>query len=199
MIIEDIAKKYFYPGTRGYNIQKNYYVKYRDLFSRFLHLEFDDFLNQILLNVSTIKFSDDIKNIEAYIIGTIKIQCRVQIDKAIKEKNRANLQLSVPDEETEDEHSSNSNIPTSGPNQEIDVDTQELFRAINLFKLTLKSSENDVLNSLIESVSRKEIAERLKINLNTLDTQIRRLRIKFLTYLEDQGYSFEIFKRFKND
>ena len=196
---DEIASKYFYPGTRGHNILRNYYTKYRDLFVKTLHYEFDDFLNQILLNVASINFSDDIRNPEAYITGTIKIQCRVQLDKAIKEKNRAKSHLPIPEEETEYGQSSSQNLQAVTSNPHDKMETKEIFSVVNLFKLTLKSAEVEVLNSLIDEIPRKEIAEKLQVNLNTLDTQIRRLRIKFLAYLEDCGYSYGMFNRFRNN
>ena len=65
MTLKEIQINYFSINTRGYKILKNFYLKYHDLFIKTIHPEFNDFLNQILLNVSKIKFSEDIINAEA--------------------------------------------------------------------------------------------------------------------------------------
>ena len=194
---EEIARNYFYPGTRGYKMLRVYYTKYQDLFSRTLHHEFEEFLNQILLNVSSINFSDEIKNFEAYIIGTLKIQCRVQLDLALKLKNRTASDPEAGNKETEEEESFYEKIPSSNPGPHESLESQEIFQAVNVFKLTLKSAEVELLNFLIDGAARKEIAEKQQINLNTLDTQIRRLRIKFLEHLKNRGYSFGMFSKFE--
>ena len=196
MKTEEIAQKYFYPGTRGYNILRRYYVKYQDLFIKTLFSEFDEFLNQVLVSVSSINFSDEIKNIEAYIIGTIKIQCRVQLDKSIKEKNKINLNLLTTEDENEDEIITSTSLKSPNPDPAEEVHSQEVFNAVNRFKLTIREPELIVLNSLIDEIPRKELSEKMQINLNTLDTQIRRLRIKFQTYMENEGHSLASFKRF---
>ena len=187
---EEIARNYFYPGTRGYKMLRVYYTKYQDLFSRTLHHEFEEFLNQILLNVSSINFSEEIKNVEAYMIGTLKIQCRVQLDQALKIKNRIGSQSETGNSETEEKESFYEKIPSSNPGPQESLEGQEIFTAVNVFKLTLKSNEVDMLNFLIDGTQRIEIAEKQKMNLNTVDTQIRRLRIKFLEYLKSSGYTF---------
>lgn len=199
MSIEELSEKYFVPGTRGYKMLRAYYAKYYDLFSRTLHHEFDEFLNQILLNVSTIKFSDRIKNLEAYIIGTIKIQCRVQLDRALKIKRRTSLYPEEKNHETEGEELFYEKTPSSNPGPHETLESQEIFQSVNVFKLTLKSNEVDLLNFLIDGITRKEIAERNQININNVDTQIRRLRIKLLGYLKNCGYSFERFSRFESN
>jgi DNA-binding CsgD family transcriptional regulator len=193
---EEIASRYFYPGTRGHIILRNYYAKYRELFVRTLHHEFEEFLNQILLNVASINFSGEIENLEAYIMGTIKIQCRVQLDRALKLKSRMFKEPESTKEKSEEEESFHEKTPSANPDPQEELEGGELFRAVNIFKLTLKSSEVDLLNSLIDGVPRKEIAENHSLNLNTLDTQIRRLRVKFLEYLKNRGYSFEMFGKF---
>ena len=197
---EEISEKYFAPGTRGYKILRVYYTKYKDLFAKTLHHKFEEFLNQILLNVSSIEFSEEIENTEAYIIGALKIQCRVQLDQALKIKNRTGSHSESGNSETEEEESLYEKIPSSNPGPQETLGSQEIFTAMNVFKLTLKSNEVDLLNFLIDGISRIEIAEKQKMNLNTLDTQIRRLRIKFLDYLKGGGYTFpgRMFSKFKS-
>ena len=83
----ELHNTYFTPDTRGYKILRKFYAKYMDLFEKTSYTDFNDFLNQIYLNISRIDFNKEIQNKEAYTIGAIKIQCRVQLDKAIKYKN----------------------------------------------------------------------------------------------------------------
>jgi len=196
MLLEEITKIYFSEDTRGYNILSKYYFKYRDLFKITIHNEFSDFLNEILLNVSSIKFSDDIRNKEAYIIGTLKIQCRVQLDKALKQKNRIKI-VDLEKNEDKDTIPPIQNIlsENSGPDKLLEL--QEIFNTLQYFKATINSSEIELLNNLIDEVSRKKIAELKNVNMNTLDTQIRRLRLKFISYLKDSGHDFNIFKKYQ--
>jgi len=189
---EYIFNTYFKQNTRGYKILYFYFSKYRDLFERTIHLEFNEFLNQIFLNVSEIKFSEDIKNVEAYIIGTIKIQCRVQLDKALKIKSRKQREIESAENNDDEEKYFFENIPTKEPDPQNNVETGEMFTIINSFKLSLNLRERDIFNSLIDGISRKEIADKNKQNLNTIDTQIRRLRIKFSAFLKEKGYTFNV-------
>lgn len=192
---QEINKLFFSKGTTGYSIMKKFFLKYHDLFSKSEGLGFNDFLNQIFLNINSIKLSDDISNPEAYIVGAIKIQCRVQLDKAIKTKNIYNTKPnSQADEEQEDFL---QGFPTNEPGPEELFELQEMFNVISYFKLSLSTQEVRLLNFLIDGSSRMEIVEKTSSNLNTLDTNIRRLRIKLMEYLQDKGYSSETFKRIK--
>ena len=191
---EDIQKKYFNPGTKGYKILSYYYTHYRDLFVKTIHSEFDEFMHQIYLNVSGIRFSDEIKNAEAYIIGTIKIQCRVQLDLALKMKKMR--QIEINDKSDDNEVSVLENLPNKELDPHSKVESSEVFILINVFKLSLSKPERMLFNSLIDDIPRKKIAKKWDQNLNTVDTQIRRLRIKLLTFLKDKGYSFEMFSKY---
>ena len=196
MTPEEITKIYFSKGTRGHGILLNYYRKYEDLFIETIHTKFDDFLNQILLNVTKINFSVDIRNIEAYLIGTIKIQCRVQLDKAIKDKNRLKI-IKISNSDENDEENGISTIPSDENSPELELDAKSLFNSIQYFKSTIKPKEVNLLNNLIDEIPRKEIAEKSSINMNTLDTQIRRLRIKMVAFLRDAGFEFSSFDKYE--
>lgn len=191
---EEIQKVYFKPGTKGYKILSYYYTRYRDLFIKTIFSEFDEFINQIYLNVSGIRFSEEIKNPEAYIIGSIKIQCRVQLDLALKMKKRQ--QKETTGQSDNEEVSVLEDLPNKEQDPHSKVESSEIFNIINIFKLSLKESERYLFNSLIDDIPRKEIAKKGNQNLNTVDTQIRRLRIKLLSYLKDNGYSFEMFSKY---
>lgn len=193
---EDIFKTYFKPKTKGYKILYFYFCRYRDLFERTIYLEFNEFLNQIFLNISAIKFSEDIKNTEAYIIGSIKIQCRAQLDQAIKFKSRQQNEIAAIEKFDEEETSLLEKLPAIEPDPYNSLEVGEIFSLINFFKLSLKINERDILNLLIDGVSRNEIAELKNQNMNTIDTQIRRLRIKLAAFLKENGYTFDASGKF---
>ncbi len=193
---EEILQIYFKPGTKGHNILCFYYTRYRDLFEKTIYPELDEFKNQIYLNVSAIKFSDEIKNLEAYIIGTIKIQCRVQLDRALKMKNRQQKESDNPGKDEENDRNYLDNIAGKEPDPHNKIESDEIFNIVNTFKLSLKEWEKEILNSLIDEIPRIEIAEMKKQNLNTIDTQIRRLRIKLSSFLKENGYTFNISDRY---
>ena len=197
MNLDEINKKHFTFGTRGHKITSSFYNKYSDLFKKTLYLSFKDFSNQIFLNISGIDFSKNIKNIDAYIIGAIKIQCRVLLDKAIKSKKIIpESQLS----EFNNENSEDSLINNVAEDRKLNVlenlEGEELFNRINIFKIQLTHNEIKLLNYLIDERSRYEIADETNLNLNTLDTNIRRLRIKFSRFLKKSGYSSSLIDKY---
>ncbi len=194
MKLSELNRDFFTKGTRGYKIISNYYYKYQDLFERTIFTDLKDFINQIFLNVSGIDFSKEIKNPEAYIIGTIKIQCRVQLDKSIKLKNVIPESQLEKNEEEEEPLTLKIPVKESSPAELLDL--QEIFLHINIFKLQLKPKDIDLLNCLIDEKSRKEIADDLQLNFNTLDTHIRRLRIKMADYFKKLGYSSNTLDKF---
>lgn len=189
---EKILETYFKPGTKGYKILFFYFSRYRDLFRKTIHQEFNEFLNQIYLNISGVNPSEEIKNMEAYLIGALKIQCRVQLDLALKMKNKLQKEKENIEDKTGIENSALNNLPAEEPGPHARVESVEVFSIVNTFKLSLKDWERDILNSLIDEIPRKEIAEMKNQNLNTIDTQIRRLRIKLSSFLRENGYTFDI-------
>jgi DNA-binding CsgD family transcriptional regulator len=195
----ELNQKFFSTDTQGYKIIKWFYYKYRDLFQRTNFPQFKEFLHQVFLNISKINFSKEIQNEEAYVIGSIKIQCRVQLDQALKIKNRMVDKTSEVTHESTEDNSLVENLESNNPGPLETLEMQEVFQAINIFKLSLKAKELELFNSLIDNISRKDLSEKYQINLNTLDTQIRRLRIKLLTYLKNCGYSFKIFSKYGID
>ncbi|GAB4297724.1 MAG: hypothetical protein Kow0098_22240 [Ignavibacteriaceae bacterium] len=192
---EELKRNYFSPNTRGYSILYNFYFRYKHLFASTLYPEFEEFLHQVYLNISGIDYSKVRVNAEAYIIGSIKIQCRAQLDKSIRFKKHTGLEslkkYSEDDEPGEIEYQDNS----PGPHDILEA--QEIISLINLFKLSLNRNELKVFNSIIDAVPRQETAVRENLNINTLDTLIRRIRIKFFHFLKEKGYSLELFKRYE--
>lgn len=197
MNLTEINKKYFASGTRGYKIINFFYNKYSDLFKKTIYNDFGDFLNQIFLSISKIDFKKEIRNEEAYIIGTIKIQCRVLLDKAIKSKKIIPESQLKNSEYKENEESVITNYSTDNKDKLFEVmEGNEIFNQINIFKIQLKQDETRLLNYLIDEKTRYEIAEEINLNLNTLDTHIRRLRIKFSRFLKKSGYSARILDKY---
>ncbi|MEP0861686.1 MAG: sigma-70 family RNA polymerase sigma factor [Ignavibacterium sp.] len=196
---EEIQKKYFNPGTNGYKILHYYYNRYKDLFTNTIYPELDEFINQIYLNICNITLWEKIKNPKAYIIASIKIQCRVQLEHALKMKKRRQNEIKI---ETNTEEEDNSNYKISqiaAENTFSTVEADEIFNIVNLFKLSLKENEKLLFNLLIDNISRKDIAKMMNKNINTVDTQIRRLRIKFFSYLKKNGYFYEIFRKYSKE
>jgi hypothetical protein len=72
----------------------------------------------------------------------------------------------------------------------------ELMREINLFKTQLSQNDILILNSLIDEKSRSEIANTIHLNLNTVDTLIRRLRIRLTRHLKSQGFQSDLLDKF---
>lgn len=193
---EEIHKKYFVPHSKGYKILSYYFSRYRDLFVRTMFSELDEFINQIYLNISSISISNKIKNPDAYIIAAIKIQCRVQLDRALKLKKKQLNEIAIESESDDENKSVLNDGKIAGENTYHHAESNELLTIINMFKLSLKEQEKLLFNSLIDNISRNEIAQLMNKNLNTVDTHIRRLRIKFFSYLKKNGYLFEIFNKY---
>lgn len=196
---KELNKKYFAGKTRGYKILNRYYYKYSDLFRSTIYPDFNDFLNQIFLNVSGIDYSKDIQNLEAYIISSIKIQCRVQLDKALRSKKIIAENHLKKISSDEYEPSITEFIVSTNNNPHEILEGEEILNKINLFKLSLKKDDIDIINFLIDDKSRSEMVEMLNINLNTLDTKIRRIRMKFLAFLKKEGYKFKVFSKYEKN
>lgn len=196
MTPRELNKIYFSRNTRGYNIIYKFYHKYYDLFYSTCNISYNDFLNQIYLNISNIDFSKDIKNVEAYITASIKIQCRVQLDRSIKLKK-----IISESKLKKEENESNSILEINSERKEISpaeiLEGSEILQNISLFKFSLNSNEIELLNYLIDEKTRKEIVENTGMNINTLDTQIRRLRIKFYNFLKKLGYNLNSYSKYE--
>ena len=82
---ELLYKRYFNSGTRGYKLVKAFYNKYHDLLYKADYPDFNDFLNDIFLSISSINFSK-VQQEEHYVIRSVNLQCRHLLDKAIRKK-----------------------------------------------------------------------------------------------------------------
>ena len=195
---KELNTKYFSPNSRGYKIISKFYYKYYDLFVNTSCGTFTDFRNQIYLNLSSINFYGKINNLDAYIISAMKIQCRVQLDKAIKQKKI----IPVSKIKDDDNENSDSILETGSANSSSNpakvLEGDDIFNHINIFRLSLKPKEAELLNFLIDEKSRAEIAENTKMKMNTIDTNIRRLRLKLFNYLKKIGYNLNEFKNYES-
>lgn len=201
MKTEELHKQYFSVKTNGYKIINFFYRKYYDLFKNSIYPTFNDFLNEIFINTSKINFSKEIINEKAYILGSIKIQCRICLDKVIKLKSEEAESYLNYNKKEEDENifsiSSNEDAKILKPNEI--YEGVELFNLINNFKLSLKQQDIFLLNLLIDEIPRKEIALKMNINLNTLDTKIRRLRTKLYEFIKKAGFEYQYANKFLKD
>ena len=187
---------YFADGTRGFFIMRKFYVKYADLFHDREFPTFDDFRNQIFINLSDLDLSNVRKSKEAYCIGAIKIQCRELLEQAIDAKKRlseSDLKRNPDDPDRDLDKQPDETAPTPEKIQGGRV----LLREIALFRTQLRPLEKDVLNGLIDGDTRDELAHRLQLNMNTLDTHIRRIRLRLLKFLEKRGYDSLLAGRIK--
>jgi DNA-directed RNA polymerase specialized sigma24 family protein len=154
----------------------------------------NDVLHEVLLSLSKTNF-DNVLNIEHYIMRAIKLQCWSLLDKAIKKKAFIANNDGIFENEGLEKDPDRS--PHTGQNEQLqEIEGAELLVQISLFKQQLKENDVRLLNLLIDETERSEIAKLFGINLNTLDTNIRRLRIKAAEYLRGLGYIHEGINRF---
>jgi hypothetical protein len=163
-------ENYFIKDSRGYNFIRRFYERYQDELQTVAYNSFESLLNHISLIVNTIKFPKFTKNEEVYIIGLIKVQCRILIDQIIR--------LKSPGNENSSDKQSNNNAKT-----------RDVFKRINEFKLQLESKELTIFNSIIDEESKEELTEE-GINPDSYQGTVKKLQSRFITYLKDLGYNY---------
>lgn len=195
----DLNEKYFSANTRGFKILNRFYLKYHDLFAKTLFTEFEGFRNQIFLNISGIKFPDYLKNEEAYLIGALKIQCRVLLDKALRYKSeKSGDQLNNASQIINEEGISiTEQLSAALPVPHEIPEGEQVLNSINIFKLRLNYEEKELFNSMIDGKSSTEIISEKNPNTNNVDINISKLRIKFFTFLKENGLDYQMFKNFE--
>ena len=188
-----LHKKYLQQGTAGFAIIRKFHSRYADLLAKNSVMSIDDVLHEIFLSLSKTDLRD-VRNVEHYIMRAIKLQCWSLLDKAIRQKTVGGVLTAATDEKEEPvepvHHAADQN------NQLTELEGMDLLVQINLFKVRLSPHEVRLLNYLIDETERADIAAMLKMNLNTLDTNIRRLRIKLAEYLKNLGYVHTGMERF---
>lgn len=151
----------------------------------------DDLVHDILLSLSKTDLSS-VQNIDHYILRAVKLRCWAHLDKALRYKAlHTDIQL-----QTDEIHEERSGMIAEEEQQTRTVEGTELIGQVGLFKEQLPHQEMRLLNLLIDDADRTEIAEQLGLNINTLDTNIRRLRMRLAEFLKRQGYTYSILERF---
>ncbi|MFA5834461.1 MAG: hypothetical protein WDA22_13370 [Bacteroidota bacterium] len=188
-----LHRDFLQKGTDGYVIISRFYSRYADVLSRANFTDINDVVHEVFLSLSK---SDvrDVRDLEHYIMRAIKLQCWSLLDKAIKVK--AIGSKTEPIDRDEDQQKIHYNRTTNQAEQLTALEGNELLIQLSLFKLRLTMQELRLLNFLIDEADRSEIAKTTGMNLNTLDTNIRRLRIKLAEYLKSLGYTHSGLERF---
>lgn len=188
-----LHKKYLQQGTAGFAIIRKFHARYADLLAKNNVMSIDDVLHEIFLSLSKTDFNE-VRNVEHYIMRAIKLQCWSLLDKAIRQKTVGELRAVTNDEKEEPteqiQHAAHQNDQLS------ELEGMDLLVQIDLFKARLHPHEVRLLNCLIDETERSDIAAMLEMNLNTLDTNIRRLRMKLAEYLKGLGYIHSGIERF---
>jgi len=183
----DINEKYFSNNTRGYKFLNRFYLKYREFLTKTAGSEFEDFRNRIFFNISGIKLSGDWINEEACILGAMKIECRMLLDKAIKSKPETRLHKS--DQIIgEDGISISEPLTTPLPQPHEIPEGEEVFNMINLYKLRLKKGERDFLNNIIDEKIKTEIGGTGSMSVNPGE--------RFFSFLRENKLNYKMFKKY---
>ena len=186
---------YLQKGTAGYAIIGKFHSRYVDILAKINMTDINDVVHEVFLSFSKTDF-ENVRTIEHYVMRAIKLQCWSLLDKAIRQK--AIIANNDGMNDSDEKKKSYEQIPDVlyQNGQLTELEGTDLLVQINLFKVRLNSQEIRLLNLLIDETERSEIAARLEINLNTLDTNIRRLRIKLAEYLKSLGYVHQGLERF---
>lgn len=168
-----IYNKYFDKDSRGYNIIRKFHERYKDELQTIACNSFDSLLNKISVNINTVEIPKETGNEEAYIVGLIKVQCRMLIDRI--------SMLNTSNGSTDEEGSQ------TAPSKAKDV-----IKRITEFKLRLEPNELEIFNSLIDGETREELNEE-GVNTSSYDSRVKKLRSKLNSYLRELGYKYENF------
>ncbi len=190
-----LHKEYLLEGTAGYAVIRKFYLRYADILPQTSLYDVNDVVHEVFMSLSKTNFTQ-VQNIEHYVMRAIKLHCWSILDKAIKRKS---VIVSSVEKENKDgkEKKDERILPFTRPDESlIELEGMELLSQVNLFKTQLNSTEVRLLNLLIDETERGEIAKIFGFNLNTLDTNIRRLRMKLAEYLKSIGYTYKALNRF---
>ncbi len=179
---ESLYKEYLGQGTAGFVVVAKFHQRYADVLSLLSLESADDVLHEVFLSLSQSDWKN-IRNPKHYILRAVKLHCWSLLDKSLRQKKNSGR---MP----------NDAESAAGSVQPADVEGLELLVQINRFKSELEPNERQLLNFLIDDIDRKEAAEAMNLNMNTLDTKIRRLRIKLTEYLKGLGYRYPVLDKF---
>ena len=183
-----LHQKYLATGTAGHAIIRRFYSKYSDLLIKSTIADLDDVVHEVFVSLSRTNFSE-IQNVEHYVMRAIKLRCWSLLDKAIRLKAGGMERLN-PDEP------GGYDAQKSQPEHLTELEGMELLSQVNSFKSQLNPRDFTLLNLLIDGSERADIAKHLDLNLNTLDTSIRRLRIRLAEFLRGLGYTYKALEKF---
>lgn len=195
MDITTLHNVYLQKGTAGYAVIRNFYSRYADILAKTSLINIDDVVHEVFLSLSKTDF-ENVRNVEHYIMRAIKLQCWSLLDKAIRQKAIITDNDGMNDSDEKERNYKQIPTVTYQNGQLTELEGTDLLVQINLFKARLNSQEIRLLNFLIDEMDRSEIAGMMEINVNTLDTNIRRLRIKLAEYLKNLGYAHKGLERF---
>jgi DNA-directed RNA polymerase specialized sigma24 family protein len=172
---------------------QRFYSRYADVLARAHLIELNDAVHEVFASLAKTEFGQ-VRNTEHYIMRAIKLHCWSLLDKAIRQKSRA----TVPPESTAGNDNGADILAQTANSHEhpTELDGMELLSNLSLFKAAAGERDARLLNLLIDETPRSEMARLLELNMNTLDTHIRRLRIRLVEYLRGLGYSYKAFERF---
>lgn len=191
MTPETLHDRFFKEGTPGRRLIRGFYTKYRSLLEYWQPASLEDVVHEVFVSISGADFRQ-VSNIEHYVLRAIKLRCWALADRASRRK--ATVVTSSIGHEPEGGEPEHGNTPGPGPAEWLD--SNDLMAHIAAFKCQLKPQDASILNMLIDESPRDEIASKLRLNINTLDTHIRRIRLRLATYLRGLGYSHPSLQRF---
>lgn len=188
---EALHTRYLQRGTAGRAVIDRFYSRYADALAKAGFDGVDDVVHEVFVSLSKTDFTN-VHNPDHYVLRAVKLRCWSLLDKALRRKATmaGNEPLSEGDQEIPPLH---SGVIVE---QEVSVEGMELVTVVNLFKAQLNPRDMRLLNLLIDETARTEIANLLGVNLNTLDTNIRRLRIRLADFLKELGYTYTSIGRF---
>jgi len=190
-----LHQHYFKEGTTGHALMKRFYARYADLLRYANLLELNDVVHEVYVSISRSDLSH-VYNIEHYIMRAIKLHCWSLIDNASRQKRRSHENRPIRTMQDAEWSDDTPEPPATNTDPTEALQHQELLVHINLFKEFVSPGEARILNHMIDGTPREEIARSLDLGLNTLDTRIRRIRIKLVRYLVSMGHFHPSFKRF---
>jgi len=189
----NLHQMYLSEGTGGHAVIRRFHQKYSDVLARVGVSDIDDIVHEVFVSLSRTNF-DQVQNIEHYLMRAIKLHCWSLLDKALRHKS---MTAENRDEPLNDDAVGEHNAPrTNHPDQLTTLEGVELLTYVNLFKTQLSARDSRLLNLMIDETERSDIAKLLELNMNTLDTSIRRLRIRLAEFLKNLGYTYKTLERF---
>ena len=195
MDMNTLHREFLREGSAGYAVIRRFYYRYSDALAHSTIVSIDDVVHEVFISLSKTDFTK-VKNIEHYVMRAIKFQCWSLLDRALRMKAVS----AERQREAEGDQERTELIDSEPADQHLqltELEGIELLGHVNLFKAQLGGKEGRLLNMLIDGAERAEIAQELALNMNTLDTQIRRLRIRLVGHLKALGYVYPAFQKFE--